>query len=352
MKSSRTLTLELGGILIAVLAALVGGSIVIFLTSAEPLVAMKAMFIDPFSSMFNIGTILNKAVPLILTGLALSVVFQSGVFSMGAEGQLYIGAFVGTVVGVSFTGLPVLLHMLLILLCAMVGGALFGAIPGLLKAYLNANEIVTTLMLNFVAILTTSYLVNNHFEAPDAGGFARMQYLDSNLLLTKFISGTSAHTGIFIALIAVVAVYILLYHTSIGYELRLVGQNPHFAKYGGINTVKVIVLSVMLSGALAGLAGIVEIMGIQKTFKENFSSGLGFDGIIIALLARSHPIGVLFASLFYAYILVGSQTMQLGSDMPREVAVIIQVLLVLFVTAQAIFTFIKQKFAKNETVVK
>lgn len=352
MKSSRTLTLELSGILIAVLAALIGGSIVIFLTSSEPLVAMKAMFIDPFSSMFNIGTILNKAVPLILTGLALSVVFQSGVFSMGAEGQLYIGAFVGTVVGVSFSGIPVVLHMLLIMLCAMVGGALFGAIPGLLKAYLNANEIVTTLMLNFVAILTTSYLVNNQFEAPDAGGFARMQYLDDSLLLSKFIDGTIAHTGIFIAIIAVIAVYILLYHTSLGYELRLVGQNPHFAKYGGINTVKVIVLSVMLSGALAGLAGIIEIMGIQKTFKENFSSGLGFDGIIIALLARNHPIGVLFASLFYAYILVGSQTMQLGSDMPREVAVIIQVLLVLFVTSQAIFTFIKQKFAKNETVVK
>lgn len=352
MKLSRSLALELSGILVAVIAAVLGGSIVILLTSSEPLVAMKAMFLDPFSSMFNIGTILNKAVPLILTGLALSIVFQSGVFSMGAEGQLYIGAFVGTVVGVSFTGMPAFLHILFILLCAMVGGALFGAIPGLLKAYLHANEIVTTLMLNFVAILTTSYLVNNQFEAPDAGGFARMQYLESDLLLARIINGTSAHAGILIALAAVIAVYILLYHTSIGYELRLVGQNPHFAKYGGINTIKVIVMSVMLSGALAGLAGVVEILGIQKTFKENFSSGLGFDGIIIALLARNHPIGVLFASLFYAYILVGSQTMQLGSDMPREVAVIIQVLLVLFVTAQAIFTFMKQKFAKQETVVK
>ncbi len=352
MKSSRTLTLELSGILVAVLTALIGGSIVILLTSSEPLAAMQAMFLDPFSSLFNIGTILNKAVPLILTGLALSIVFQSGVFSMGAEGQLYIGAFVGTVAGVNITGLPVVLHLVLILLFAMLGGALFGAIPGLLKAYLNANEIVTTLMLNFIAILTTSYLVNNQFEAPDAGGFARMQYIDSDLLLARIMNGTSAHAGIFIALIAVIAVYILLYHTSIGYELRLVGKNPHFAKYGGINTIKIIVISVMLSGALAGLAGIVEILGIQRTFKENFSSGIGFDGIIIALLARNHPIGVLFASLFYAYILVGSQTMQLGSDMPREVAVIIQVLLVLFVTSQAIFTLIKRKFAKQETVVK
>ncbi|QMV41516.1 ABC transporter permease [Cohnella cholangitidis] len=347
MKSSRMVVLEVSGILMAVITALLCGFVVIFLTSSEPFAAVSALFLDPLSSWFNIGTILNKAVPLILTGLALSVVFQTGVFSMGAEGQLYIGSFLGALTAVYLPGLSPWIHLPLVVIAALIGGALFGAIPGLLKAYLNANEIVTTLMLNFVAILLTSYFVNNQFKS-QGGGYAKMENIDKNILLAKIIPGTSAHAGILIALAAVAVVYLLLYKTSIGYELRMVGKNGHFARYGGIATRKIIVISVMISGALAGLAGIVEILGIQQTFKQNFSAGLGFDGIIIALLARNHPVGVLVAGLFYAYIQVGAQTMQYGSDMPREVAVIIQVMLVLLVTAQAIFTFIKQRYAKTE----
>lgn len=350
MSTSRSFALELGGILAAVAAALLCGSAVIMLTSGEPLVAIRAMFVDPLTSLFNVGTILNKSVPLILTGLALAVVFQTGVFSMGAEGQLYVGAFVGALVGVYFPAVSPWIHLPLILLSAIVGAALYGAIPGLLKAYLNADEIVTTLMLNFVAILTTSYLVNNPFKAEGVGGFARMEYISKDVLLAKLIPGTNAHAGIFISLAAVLAVYLLLYKTPIGYEMRLVGKNPQFAKYGGIHTRKVIVFSVMLSAALAGCAGIVETLGIQYTFKDNFSTGLGFDGIIIALLGRNHPVGVLAAALFYAYIQVGAQTMQFGSDMPREVAVIIQVLLVLFVTSQAIFTYIHQRVSQRKAV--
>lgn len=346
MKSSRSLVLEMSGILVAVVTALLCGFIVILMTSNEPFVAVGALFLDPLSSWFNIGTILNKAVPLILTGLALSVVFQANVFSMGAEGQLYIGSFLGAIIAIYLPGVSPWVHLPLVIVGALIGGAIYGAIPGLLKAYLNANEIVTTLMLNFVAILLTSYFVNNQFMS-QGGGYAKMENIDKSILLPKIIPGTSAHAGILIALAAVVIVYLLLYKTSIGYELRMVGKNEHFARYGGIATRKIIVFSVMISGALAGLAGIVEILGIQQTFKENFSAGLGFDGIIIALLARNHPVGVLVAGLFYAYIQVGAQTMQYGSDMPREVAVIIQVMLVLLVTAQAIFTFIKQRYAKN-----
>lgn len=351
MRTSKSLTLELGGILAAVAAALLCGSAVIMLTSDEPLVAIRAMFVDPLSNLFNIGTILNKAVPLILTGLALAVVFQTGVFSMGAEGQLYVGAFVGALVGVYGGALPAWIHFPLILLAAMAAASLYGAIPGVFKAYLNADEVVTTLMLNFVAILTTSYLVNNPFKAEGVGGFARMEYIEKDVLLPKIIPGTNAHAGIFISLAAAVVVYLLLYKTSIGYELRLVGKNPQFARYGGINTRRVIVASVMISAALAGCAGIVEILGIQQTFKDNFSTGMGFDGIIIALLGRNHPVGVVAAALFYAYIQVGAQTMQFGSDMPREVAVIIQVLLVLFVTSQAIFAYLHQRMNRRKAVM-
>jgi len=347
MRSSRLLFLEAGGIAAAVVAALAGGFIVILLTSSEPFTALGAMFLDPLSSWFNVGTILNKSVPLILTGLSLAVVFQSNVFSMGAEGQLYIGSFLGALIAVYLPGLNPWVHLPFAILGALAGGALFGAIPGILKAYMNANEIVTTLMLNFVAILLTSYLVNKPFKEP-GGSFAKMPNIHKDILFAKIIPGTSAHAGILIALAAVAFVYVLLYKTSIGYELRLVGKNDHFARYGGIATRKIIVVSVMISGALAGLAGIVEVLGIQRTFREGFSAGLGFDGIIIALLARNHPVGVLIAALFYAYIQVGAQTMQFGSDMPREVAVIIQVLLVLLVTAQAIFSFLKQRYGRTE----
>ncbi|MFD0870407.1 inner membrane ABC transporter permease protein YjfF [Chlamydia abortus] len=347
MRTSKGLVLELSGIVLAVVMALLCGFVVILFTSSEPLTAISALLLDPISSTFNIGTILNKAVPLIFTGLALSVVLQSGVFSMGAEGQLYIGAFIGAIAGVYLPGLSPWIHFPLVIVCALVGGAIFGAIPGILKAYLNANEIVTTLMLNYVAILTTSYFVNNQFKAVDGGGYARMENINPDILLAKIFPGMNAHAGILIAIGAVIFVYILMYKTPIGYELRLVGKNGHFARYGGIATRKVIVISVMISGALAGLAGIVEVLGIHSTFKESFSASLGFDGIIIALLARNHPIGVLIAALFYAYIQVGAQTMQFGSDMPREVAVIIQVMLVLLVSAQAIFTFIKQRYAKT-----
>nr|WP_255570836.1 ABC transporter permease [Cohnella sp. CFH 77786] len=341
--------MEVGGIVAAVAAALVCGFIVILLTSSEPFAAIGSFLIDPLSNPFNIGTILNKAVPLILTGLSMSVVFQSGVFSMGAEGQLYVGAFVGSLAAVYLPGLNPWIHLPLVLVCAILGGALFAAIPGLMKAYLNANEIVTTLMLNFVAILTTSYLVNNPFKSPDGGGYARMELIGKDILLGKFIPGMPVHAGFLIALAAVAAVFVLMYKTPLGYELRLVGKNGQFARYGGIATRKIVVLTIMISGALAGLAGIVEILGIHQTYKDNFSAGLGFDGIIIALLARNHPIGVLISALLYAYIQVGAQTMQAGSDMPREVAVIIQVMLVLLVTAQAIFAYIRQRYAHSGT---
>jgi simple sugar transport system permease protein len=295
--------------------------------------------------------IVNKAIPLIFTGLALAVVFQTNVFSMGAEGQLYIGGFVGALSAVYIQGLPAWIHLPLILVCALAGGALFGAVAGYLKAKWNANEIVTTLMLNYVAIIMTSYFVNNIFKDPESGGFARMKYFDKELLLGKISDSFPVHYGIVIAIIAVIFIYLLLYKTRLGYEMRLVGKNDSFARYGGIRTKRIVVYSVMISGALAGLGGIVELMGVHGTYKDSFSVNLGFDGIIIALLARNNPLGVFLAALFYAYLQVGGQVMQAESDVSRELAVIIQVLLVLFVSARAVFNYLKQrsiiKQAKN-----
>jgi len=347
MKNRAEFKIEFIGIVLAALAAILIGFLVIVSISDEPINALYYLLVEPFMNMFNFGTILNKTVPLVLTGLAVAVVFKAGVFSMGAEGQLYIGAFFGALVAVYVDGLPALIHIPLILVTAMIGGALFGFLPGLLKGFLNVDEIVSTLMLNYVGIFTVSYLLNNVFKDPASGGYARMPYVDESGKLGRFIEGLPTHTGIFIAILAVIVVYLYLYKTRGGYEMRLVGQNRSFAEYGGINAKWVIVKSVMAGGILAGLAGIVEVIGVHGTLKDNFSDGLGFDGIIIALLARNHPIGVLFAGFFFAYLQVGAQLMSANSDVSRELAVIIQVLLVLFVSATAIFNYLKARHNKK-----
>ena len=343
MNQKRFLYLDMIGIIGAAALALLCGFIIILFVSDEPLTAISAFITGPFSNAFNISTVINKAIPLIFTGLALAVVFQTNVFSMGAEGQLYVGGFIGALSALYIPGLPAFIHIPVILVAAMIGGALFGAIPGYLKARWSAHEVVTTLMLNYVAIIMTSYFVNNVFKDPKSGGFARMPYFEKDLLLGKMFGSFPVHYGIIVALLAVVVVYLLMYKTKIGYELRLVGKNDKFARYGGIKTRHIIIISVMISGALAGLGGIVELLGIHGAYKDNFSAKLGFDGIIIALLARNHPIGVLISALFYAYLQVGGQVMQAQSDVSRELSVIVQVLLVLFVSAQVVFNYLKQR---------
>lgn len=354
MVEARSWLLEIIGIIIAVISAILIGFIIILFISDEPLHAITAFLTGPFSNMFNISTIFNKATPLILTGLALCVVFKTNIFSMGAEGQLYVGAFTGSLAAVYISGVPTVLHLILIFFAAIMGGALFAFLPGYFKAKWEANEVVTTLMLNYVAIILTSFLLNKFFKDPTSGGFARMEYFEKSLLLQKISSSLQVHYGFVLAIICAVLVHILLYKTKLGYEMRIVGQNIHFANYGGIKTKRIIVYSVMISGALAGIGGIIEILGVHGTYKDSFSTNLGFDGIIIALLARNNPLAVIIAALFYAYLQVGGQIMQAESDVSRELAVIIQAILVLLVSAQAIFVYLNQrrKLKQNAKLVK
>ncbi|NIK76519.1 simple sugar transport system permease protein [Paenibacillus castaneae] len=347
MKNRSAIYLDVIGIIGAVLAALVIGIIIIFCVSNEPISAIHAFLVEPLTNAFTLGSVLNRMVPLVFTGLAIVVVFQSGVFSMGAEGQLYIGALTGALAAVYIPGLSPWLHIPLVILCSIVGGGLFGMLPGLLKAYFKADEIVSTLMFNFIAVLFVSYLLNNVFKDASSGGFARTPYIQDSAKLFQIIPGFPTHYGFIIALLAVAVVYLLLYKTRTGYELRLVGKNPLFAQYGGIKTKKVIVLSITISGALAGLGGAVEVMGVHGALKDNFSAGLGFDGIIVSLLARNHPVAVIITAFFYAYLQIGGQTMQANSDVPRDLAIIIQAILVVFVSSQAIFNYLKQRKASR-----
>ncbi|AJY74393.1 ABC transporter permease [Paenibacillus beijingensis] len=345
MRPRKAVFLDLFGLAGAVAASLVIGIIVIFCVSSEPLAAMNAFFVEPLTNAFNFGSILNRMVPLVFTGLAIAVVFQSGVFSMGAEGQLYIGALTGAVAAVYMKGLSAWMHIPLVLVCAILGGGLFAFLPGILKARFKADEIVSTLMFNYIGIFFVSYLLNNVIKDANSGGFARTPYVQDSARLHQIVQGFPTLYSFVFALAAAAVVYILLFKTRTGYELRLVGKNPLFAEYGGIHIRKAIVLSMVISGALAGLGGAMEVIGQQGALNDHFSTGLGFDGIIISLLARNHPIGILVSAFFYAYLTVGGQNMQAGSDVPRDLAVIIQSLLVLFVSSQALFAYLNSRKA-------
>lgn len=298
--------------------------------------AFKALYIDSISTWFDIGIILNKSIPIIIIGSAMCLVFQTSLFSLGAEGQLYVGAFFGSLAAIYINNIPVTLHIIVVFSTATISAALYGNIGGVLKIKWGVNEVVSTLMLNYIAILITSYFVNNIFKDPSTKGYSQMAYINKNLLIDKITPSNPVHYGIFIAIAVVIITLIILYKTKFGYELRLVGNNEVFAHYGGISKKKVIFWTSLLSGAFCGMAGIVEILGIHGTYKDNFSAGVGFDGIIVAILAKNNPINVLIIGLLYAYIQHGSQMVQLYSDVPREIAVIIKVILIVLASSKGI----------------
>jgi simple sugar transport system permease protein len=239
------------------------------------------------------------------------------------------------------------IHIGLILLAAGTAGFLWGLIPGILKAYVNANEIVSTLMLNVIAIQFYRLLLTQWLKDPTAG-FIATEFFPASAVLPIVISGTRVSIALFVMLLAVVAVWFLMARTPLGYEIRVVGANLKFAEYGGINTKRVIAMSMAVSGILAGLAGAHLSNGLLKQLTLNLSPGIGFEGIVVALLARNDPKGVLAAGLFYGYLRTGAQIMERSSDVTREVVLIIQAIIILLITAERIFPLVQQWWRRRQ----
>ena len=282
-------------ILIALLIAFFIGFIIILLVSEEPLYAFKLFLVGPFSSLRRIGNLVEMTIPLIFTGLAVAVAFEAGQFNIGAEGQFFFGAALATIMGIIFK-IPAILHVPLALLGGIVGGGLVGGIPGLLKAKWQVNELVSSLMLNFIFLHFSLYLVNNHFRDVHTGIMASWK-IEETAWLKQFIPGTRIHVGVFISIIMVIFTYYFLYRTKWGYALRMTGINKDFAIYSGINVASVIIYSQVISGALAGLGGAIEILGIHHRFQWQALPGYGFDGMIIAIMAKNNP-------AFYSYSVI------------------------------------------------
>lgn len=369
--------------LIAVLAAFVVGGVIILLLGDNPVTAYSLLLSNSFGSARDIGWTLHYATPLIFTGLAVAVAFRCGLLNIGAEGQLYVAAFAAAWVGIQFGGvwvkyfdqgneisaywswLPVstsvwwltsLPGLILLPLCAaaaIIAGGIWGAIPGYLKAKFGSHEVINTIMLNFIAIALVGYFTQYHYKVPgDAiqetapiGAAAQIPRL--NEYLTFLPADVPLNFAFLLALVMCAGVYVFLWKTKWGYELRAVGENPSAAEYGGISTKKQVILAMTLSGILAGMVGIGEVQGTRHHFEVGFSADWGFLGIAVALLGRNHPLGVLIAAIFFGVLSRGEIFVDAFTRyVSKDLGWVLQAVIILFVASFQRYTRSRGRAAK------
>ena len=344
--------------LLAVAAAFVVGGIVVLLIGDDPFYTYGLLVGSALSWPDGIGRTLFYATPLIFTGLAVAVAFRCGLLNIGAEGQLYMASFAATWVGIKFggtvidsfgtpiaygwTSLPAVVLVPLCVLAAVLVGAAWAAIPGYLKARFGAHEVITTIMLTFIAIGLVSYFVQYHYKAPGDPILRTVPIGEAAHvpLLGRFVPGLPERIPLnfsfLLAILACVLVYFFLWRTKWGYEIRATGSNPTAAEYGGISTTRQIVLAMAVSGGLAGMVAINEVMGYRHHYLEGFSDNYGFTGIAVALLGRNHPVGVFFAALLFGALSRGSIAVDAFTEnVSKDLIQVLQALVILFVAAEA-----------------
>lgn len=296
--------------------------------SGDPLLIRRA--INPFFES------LVQTTPYIFAGLAVALGFRVGLFNIGAEGQIFIGAITGVWAGYAIPGLPPIIHIPVALLFGALGGALWGFVPGFLKAKTGAHEVITTIMMNYISFRLSDWLLKGPMADPNEYTPKTPWILESAQLPQLFDAPIRFHIGFFVALLMAVLVYLLLFKTTWGLELRMVGSNANAAQYAGINVTSSTVIAMAMSGALAGLAGANEVLGVNHRLIPAFSSGYGFDSIALALLGKSHPFGVVLSALLFGFLRNGARSMQLTVGVPIDIVSILQALILAFIAAPAI----------------
>jgi simple sugar transport system permease protein len=316
--------------IVAVIVALLGGAIVIAFSGVNPIFAYGELIRGAFGNGYSISEIFVRSLPLAFTGLAFALAFRGGLLNIGAEGQLYLGALGATLVALFFPNLPSYLLIPLTMIGAMVFGAIWGAIPAILKAKWNVNEFVNTVMMNYIGMYFVNYIVSNPLREKTVTSYPQTEIFVQSAWMPKiFGGGTRLTYGFFILIAVAIVVYILLWHTSLGYQIRVIGFNRIAAKYSGMKSTKLMLLTMMISGALAGIGGGLEVTGIQHRLMSNFSPGYGYTGIIVALLGRDHPFGVIVASLFFGMLRTGARSMESFAHVSYYVTTIIEALTLL-----------------------
>lgn len=317
--------------LVAVFASFVVGGILIMLAGVDPVTAYRAFLHGAFGNRVNIGNTLSVASPLILCGLGIAFAGRCSVFNIGAEGQLLMGAALAVWVGLRFAGLPAYLLLPLIMLAGFVGGGLWGLVPGILKARYDINEVVLTVMLSEIAIHVASWLTRGPMLDPAGHGLPQSAALPKAGQLPLLLRGTRLHAGLLLALLAAVVVYYVLWKTTFGFKVRAVGHNARAAKYAGMSVASSIALAMGISGGLAGIAGAAEVAGVHYRLMDGISAGYGFTGIVVSLLGRRHPVGVVVSAILFAALQGGADAMQRRVAVPVHLAQVIQALTILFV---------------------
>ncbi|MBE3580941.1 MAG: ABC transporter permease [Thermoanaerobacteraceae bacterium] len=330
----------------ALVLAFIVASFIIALSGANPLLAYKYMLSGAFGSLRSFTETLVKATPLLLSGLGLTVAYRTGLISIGAEGQMIMGGLFATLAGIYMGWIPGPALILVVMLAGMVGGGLWGAIPGYLKARLGVSEVINTIMLNYIAIFLVSYLLDVPLREPP-GYFPQTAQIARHAWLPYVLPGTRLHLGVLIAFASAFVVYFLLWRSPLGYQMRAVGYNREAARHSGMNVGKNMVLALSLSGAFAGLAGMVEIAGLHHRLLNGFSSEYGFDAMAVALLGKLHPAGVIIASIFFGALRVGANMMQRSVQVPASLVFVIQGLVILFVLMDELLrNYVIRIFAK------
>jgi ABC-type uncharacterized transport system permease subunit len=330
------------GLLITLGISLIIAIILIFLLSKQPLTTIYYFFIGPFTNKYYFGNMLNTAIPLVFTGLGIAVAFKSSVFNLGGEGQVYSGALVATVILLAAPRAGAYLGGPAALAAALATGALLAGMSGFFKMKWGTDELISSFLISSAMIFIVNYFITGPLDDPG-----------NSMLATRTIAKQYQFLGIFppskldisaaFAVVAAVLVFFLMYYTHWGYEMRMCGLNREFSRYGGINVSTYVVLPMVISGALHGLAGGIAIMGTYHMAVKEFSYGMGWNGIAVALIAKNNPLGVLPAAVFFAYLDAGAKAAMLHSDVTFEIAAIVQSVIFYLITAQAIYSFLRRR---------
>ncbi|RLC97985.1 MAG: ABC transporter permease [Chloroflexi bacterium] len=343
--------------LLAVFTALVLGALVIKVVGGDPLAAYRGLFEGAFGSAQALSETTVWATPYILAGLAVALAFKGGLFNIGAEGQLAFGAVAAAWVGYALPDvlgvtLPAAVHIPLAVGAGMLAGGIWGAIPGWLKARTGGHEVINTIMMNYIALNITSFLLNGPMkDRSPLNVVARTPQIAESARIPPIIAGFRLHWGFVLALVMAGIVWWVLRKTTLGFEIRTAGANPDAGRYAGVNVSRAIVMTMLLSGVLAGLAGSLEVTALNYRHELGFSVGYGFDAIAIALLGKTHPAGVVLASLLWGAMRNGASRMQFLTQIPVDVISVIQALILLFVAADAIVRWLYRIRATEERLV-
>ncbi|WP_442602294.1 ABC transporter permease [Paenibacillus sp. KN14-4R] len=335
--------------LAALAIGLIVGALAILLVGGSVFETYGQMWKGAFGSTYFFTNTLTRAVPIILIGLGLALAFRAGFFNLGAEGQLVLGGIAAALTALYLPG-PGWMKLIGALLAGIVSGGLWSAFAGWLDAKFKVNLLITTLLLNYVATLFAGYLVANPFkDTKGSAALAQSAMIDKSAWLPKLMAGSSLHAGFIIAVIATIVLFWIMRRTVFGYEMNMTGSNPFFAMYGGIKSLPMVVTTMFISGGFAGLAGAVEVLGMQYRYLDGAltSPNYAWSGLMAALLAGSNPIGTAFAAILLAALQTGAMGVERNTEVPLEIASVIQAVIVVFVSAKFSYAFIKRKKERN-----